>query len=130
MRGLITSLAAGLVCIACPAPAQSLRYGPMEVCDPSCRLTGVEDANPRGRLIRLRQTIEVEARPAGDELPLMVRIVAMASSEVRWNGHLIGRNGVPAERSDGEVPGRFIATILVPPALVRAGANKLDVAMS
>ncbi len=35
--------------------------------------------------------------------PLMVRIVAMASSEVRWNGVIVGRNGTPAPSAASQV---------------------------
>ena len=41
---------------------------------------------------------------------------------VRWNGRLIGRNGLPAETRSQEVPGRYFASFTVPPALLRPGA--------
>ena len=44
----------------------------------------------------------------------MVRIVAMASAEVRWNG-IPSRNGGPCTRRGERDPGRFVASFLVPP---------------
>jgi hypothetical protein len=64
------------------------------------------------------------------ERPLMVQLVAMASAEVRWNGVVIGRNGMPGADAARERPGRFVAGFIVPPALVRPGNNLLEVHLS
>lgn len=79
------------------------------------RLDGAET-----RLVRV-VTVEPEARPLGR--PLMVFMIAMASSEIEWNGVVIGRNGVPAADPADEVPGRFFSTFTVPDRLVRPGRN-------
>ena len=68
--------------------------------------------------------------PAPNERPLAVQIIALASSEVYWNGLLIGRNGQPASTRAEEVPGRFVATIIVPAHLVRPGVNSLNIRLS
>ncbi|MDQ3482455.1 MAG: LytTR family transcriptional regulator, partial [Pseudomonadota bacterium] len=57
-------------------------------------------------------------------------IAALASSEVRWNGRLIGRNGVPAANAGRELPGRYFAVFTVPSELVRPGNNRVSVRMS
>ncbi|MDQ4088228.1 MAG: hypothetical protein M3177_09520, partial [Pseudomonadota bacterium] len=64
------------------------------------------------------------------ERPLTVRIAALASSEVRWNGQLIGRNGVPGGDRASEIPGRYFASFVVPPTLVRPGENFVTVRLS
>jgi DNA-binding LytR/AlgR family response regulator len=62
--------------------------------------------------------------------PLMVWITATASSEIRWNGVLIGRNGQPGPDRASERPGRFIASFPVPAALVRPGPNLVSARLS
>jgi DNA-binding LytR/AlgR family response regulator len=49
---------------------------------------------------------------------------------VRWNGVLVGRNGVPGPDGASEIPGQFIATFVVPQRLVRPGDNLVSVRMS
>lgn len=73
-------------------------------------------------------TVRPEAMPL--ERPLMVWLIAMASAEVRWNGVLIGRNGLPGRDRSSEVPGRFIATFTVPNHLVRPGENVVSARLS
>ena len=79
---------------------------------------------------RLEQDVRID--PAGMPLPrpLMVWVIALGSSEVRWNGVPIGRNGVPAATRAGEVPGLYVATFQVPARLVRPGDNRLSVYIS
>jgi DNA-binding LytR/AlgR family response regulator len=84
----------------------------------------------QGRQTILARTITVRPAPMPLERPLMVRLVAMASSEVRWNGIVIGRNGVPGGDSASEVPGRFVASFIVPPQLVRPGDNIVEARLS
>ncbi|MDQ8756227.1 LytTR family DNA-binding domain-containing protein [Sphingosinicella sp. LHD-64] len=63
-------------------------------------------------------------------LPLAVHITAMASAEVRWNGVLIGRNGLVGDSRAEETPGRFDAVFHVPTALVHPGTNIVTVHLS
>jgi DNA-binding LytR/AlgR family response regulator len=75
----------------------------------------------------------VEARidvPPRLAAPLGVRVDALASSEVFWNGRLIGRNGRPAARAADEIPGRVEAVFVVPEEAVTPGANRLTVILS
>lgn len=64
------------------------------------------------------------------ERPLAVTMAALASSEVYWNGRLVGRNGMPSATRSGERPGRYFASITVPAALLRPGVNHVTVRMS
>ncbi len=60
----------------------------------------------------------------------VVRIQAMASSEVWWNGALLGRNGRVGADPAAERPGRFTAEFIVPSAWVRADQNRVTVRLS
>lgn len=73
-------------------------------------------------------TIPPESLPL--ERPLAVTIAALASSEVYWNGRLVGRNGIPSPTRSGERAGRYFASISVPAALLRPGVNQVKVRMS
>ncbi|MEX0300626.1 MAG: hypothetical protein AB3N28_16245, partial [Kordiimonas sp.] len=64
------------------------------------------------------------------ERPLSVIVGAMASSEVYWNGTLIGKNGVPAASRKGEVPGVITARHYLPPHLIKPGMNIIAVRLS
>lgn len=115
-----------LLAAAAPPPACSTRSGDSIWCDPSGSRILAQGGGP----VWVRQTVEVTRPPAANERPLAVQIVALASSEVYWNGRLIGRNGQPAATRAGEIPGRFVASIIVPSDLVRPGVNTLNVRLS
>lgn len=108
-----------------------VRSGPLLECD-GAGCVGVELSALRlqGRQTDLRRMVDVAPSALPLDRPLMVRIVAMASSEVRWNGALIGRNGVPGPDAASEQAGQFAVRFIIPPGLVRAGGNRLDIRLS
>jgi len=61
---------------------------------------------------------------------LAVDVDAMASVEVRWNGTLIGHNGVPGMDRASETPGLYSASMPVPPHLIRPGHNRVRIILS
>jgi hypothetical protein len=114
--------------------ARPVATGPVLLCETGaaqgCRavdLTEVRLTSPETLLVRT-----VRVNPAAMPLarPPMIRLIALASSEVRWNGVLVGRNGVPGPDRDSETPGLFVATFVVPQQLVRAGDNLVSVRLS
>ena len=113
------------------AAAPGVSVGPTRECDAArCAAVDLQWLALQGRETVLARTVTVRAGDQPLERPLMVRLVAMASAEVRWNGVVIGRNGVPGTDSASEVPGRFVASFIVPPRLVRAGDNLVEVRLS
>jgi hypothetical protein len=127
MRPLLALLAFLLVAAAPPR----VSVGEVLECDGArCASADIQWLKLQGREAMLRRIVTVRPAATPLERPLMVRLVAMASAEVRWNGVLIGRNGVPAADSAGEVPGRFVASFVVPPQLVRAGENIVEARLS
>lgn len=62
--------------------------------------------------------------------PLSVIVGAMASSELYWNGVLVGKNGEPGTQPDTEVPGRITARHYLPPDVAKAGENIIAVRIS
>ncbi|QHL92090.1 LytTR family transcriptional regulator (plasmid) [Sphingomonas changnyeongensis] len=72
----------------------------------------------------------VSIAPDAADTPLAVDIDAMASAEVRWNGSLIGRNGIPGADRSSEVAGLYTASIPIPPRLVRPGDNHVTIILS
>jgi hypothetical protein len=101
--------------LLCPAPT---RCRPVDV--PALALT-------RPTNVLKAVYLDARQRPA---MPLAVHITAMASAELRWNGMLIGRNGVVGENRAQETPGQFDAVFLVPPDLVRPGPNLVTIRLS
>lgn len=77
----------------------------------------------------LRQQVAVD--PARiDGRPLMVTLIALASAELRWNGALIGRNGVPGPDRASEVPGLYVSAFMIPAAAVRPAVNVLTIRLT
>jgi hypothetical protein len=117
--------------LAAPALAQPL---PMttQVCGPSetspCRPIGAEPLDPQGRELWLTAQVNLPEHRA--PTPLGVNVSGTAASQVYWNGTLVGSNGLPASSKALERPGDIDFHVIVPPALVRPGANTLRVHMS
>jgi len=61
---------------------------------------------------------------------LAVMLIGTMSAEVRWNGTLIGRNGIVGRDRAHETAGRFHAIIPVPRSLVHPGNNVVDIRLS
>ena len=95
-----------------------------------CAISDVRALSDGGGPVVLRRIVVVESQPGSGEPPLTVRITALASSEVHWNGRLIGRNGRPGDNRQTEIAGRIVADFIVPSDLVRPGANRLDIRLS
>jgi DNA-binding LytR/AlgR family response regulator len=113
------------------AAAPRVDVGPLRECSGrSCAPVDLTWLDLAGRETTLERTVTVRPDALPLERPLMVRIVAMASAEVRWNGTLIGRNGIPGADAASEQPGRFVSSFIVPSGLVRAGPNELSVRLS
>jgi hypothetical protein len=85
---------------------------------------------PLGEPVTTLQTDFIADAPGQSGGPIAVHITAMASAEVRWNGIMIGRNGVVGTDRATETPGRFDATIMVPPDLIRPGSNMVEIRLS
>ncbi|WP_207897162.1 LytTR family DNA-binding domain-containing protein [Sphingomonas sp. PP-CE-1A-559] len=93
-----------------------------------CRAVTPEYIDLSSTLTILTTVVHVPPNEFGD--PLSVEIDAMASSEVRWNGVAIGRNGVPGTVRADEVPGRYSVSLDVPPASIRPGDNRVTILLS
>lgn len=115
--------------------AAPLEVGPIRLCPtratgPGCEpadLTTIRLSEPEATLVR---TVTVKPGAMPLPRPIMISLTALASAELRWNGVLIGRNGLPGRDRASERPGRFIATFVVPDRLVRPGENLLSIRMS
>lgn len=132
------------VLLALPAAAQpvSLRvafnFQQCDIDDPQaaqpdfdesdCTPVTLEDINPQGRHVWLRSRLDSDRLP--DVAPLAVLVYAMASSEVYWNGQLIGRNGEPSPDPQAEVTGLMDVEFYLEPELIREGENLLAIRMS
>ena len=130
MKWLLALLA---VCLL-TAAAAPIENGRARVCDwPSrtnCQTVALADLRLRSPETYVERTITVPADALPLSRPLTVWLTAMASSEVRWNGIVIGRNGQPGPDRAHEVPGRFIASFPVPSELVRPGPNVVSLRLS
>lgn len=134
---MIRSLLAILILWLAPASiawaTTDVVMGPIVVCPVApetgaCRVTiPGEIGAPPGQAV-LARAVTVDKAAVG--VPLVVRITAMASSEVSWNGVVIGRNGAPGADRTTEAVGRFRAEFTVPADAVRPGRNILSARVS
>lgn len=130
MRALATLiiLCLGLLAAA-PARAADIETRRLDICRPVegrqvCEPMGRDNTSLRGspEFLLVRE-VEIAPSAVRSDRPIMVVLVAMAASEVRWNGVLLGLNGKPGPDRATETPGRFTAVYVVPHELVRPGRN-------
>ncbi len=112
-----------LVCAddASAAPAQP------DFDESACRATAINDIDPQRRAIWLRARVII---PNDLSDPLGVRISAMASSTIYWNGRELGANGRPDSTEEREEPGLMDAEIFLPRDRVEPGENLIAIRMS
>lgn len=103
-----------------------------QVCSPAgsghCRPVTPQLAQLTAPLTAFVTVVRVPPGVAGKSLA--VDIDAMASAVVRWNGVVIGTNGMPGPNRSVEVPGQYSASFTVPPNLVRPGDNRVTIVLS
>lgn len=122
-----------LLLAALPASANSgMEVGDIHICraDDPCRPVDLQTLPLDSPETILRRDVEIPREALPVSRPLMVFVIAMASSEIRWNGVPIGRNGVPGPDAGRERPGQFIATFTVPSELIRPGTNRVTARLS
>ncbi|WP_129790455.1 LytTR family DNA-binding domain-containing protein [Sphingosinicella sp. CPCC 101087] len=130
MKAIVAILALLLLAAATPPPVAN---GPLRQCqgpDGPCREISWFALRIAGREIHIERRVTVAPEALPLSRPLMVWVNALASSEVRWNGVPIGRNGQPGASRASERPGRYVASIPVPIALVRPGENVVSLRLS
>lgn len=128
MRRVLTLIVLWLGLAAGTAAAAPIEQGPVRICRQTaagvaCERVTTAPTSLAGRRVELVREVEIAPEAVRADRPIMVMIVGLTSSEVRWNGVLIGRNGVVGNDRAAEVPGRLHAVFVVPPELVRPGRN-------
>lgn len=125
-------LLALLLLPAAASAGPAIEVGDIRACAPAkpCEAVDLQAFALAGREVVIEREVRISPAALPLPRPLMVYIFAMSSSEIRWNGVTIGRNGVPGPDAERETPGRFIATFTVPAALVRPGVNKVEARLS
>jgi hypothetical protein len=74
----------------------------------------------------LRTTIQLEQAQQGAWL----RMSALASARIFWDGQLIAENGRPAANAQGEIPGQIDFQAYIAPDLMRAGSHDVRIELS
>lgn len=138
MKPFLILLALILLPLAAPAAAQpqaaissrGIWQCPSHALGADCRPARLDALRLEGPGTILVQPVRVDPKLMPLSRPLMIWVVALASSEIRWNGVPIGRNGIPGPDAAREQPGRFVATFVVPERLVRPGGNVVSAHLS
>ena len=129
MKALLAMIALLLLTAAAPPVAN----GPLRLCEGAagpCRTIPPTKLRIRDGEVHVARQVTVRPEALPPSRPLVVWITALASSEVSWNGVVIGRNGRPGPDRASERPGLYIASMTVPVELVRPGTNLVSVRMS
>lgn len=127
MRGWLVLLLVWVgLAAAAPACASTIETRSLSICRQVegrmvCRPVTDGPLSLAGPEVFLVTEVDIAPEAVRADRPLMVVLMAMASSEVSWNGVIIGRNGVPGRDAASETPGRMDATFVVPTALVHPG---------
>lgn len=134
-RVMWAAVLATMVAVSSSAQSPSIAIGPLQRCIAldgklACRRIAIEQLDLHGPAVQVRQIVKVAPSIMASQLPLAVTLVGTMSAEVRWNGTLIGHNGVVGGDTASETPGRFHATFPVPHEIVILGRNVVDVRMS
>jgi len=98
--------------------------------DPACETIDLHKIDPQGRVIWVGANIELPGAFLAEAKPLALTMAAMSSSEIYWNGELIGVNGTPGASKAAEAPGKLEAAFFVPHHLLVAGENRLALKMA
>lgn len=135
LRIAVLVLLAIIAASACFAQEPSIDVGPLQRCVPigetlSCRAVSLDQLSLADPIDHVRRTVTVPPAADDAQLPLAVTLVGTMSAEVRWNGALIGRNGIIGPDRASETAGRFHTIIPVPRSLVHTGANVVDIRLS
>ena len=114
------------LCAAAPARAAPIETRSLSICRQvegrmACEPVTNGPMSLAGPEVYLVTEVDIAPEAVRADRPLMVALMAMASSEVSWNGVVIGRNGIPGRDAAHETPGRMDATFVVPAALVHPG---------
>lgn len=134
-KGGVNRLLLSLLSLLLLAAGPPVEQGPPRLCPPerpapTCPVVDLGTVRLDGAETLLVRTIRVDPAALPLARPSMVWVIAMASAELRWNGELIGRNGLPGADAAHEVPGRFVSTFVVPARLMRPGDNLLSIRLS
>ncbi|MGH8147410.1 MAG: histidine kinase [Rhodanobacteraceae bacterium] len=108
--------------------------------NPAYALPDYDDANWKrmawstvafsGGPVWLRWHLDVPAAVADSGKPVGLFLTAYASSEVWWDGQLLGRNGGVAATASAERPGNSRAVFFVPKRLLQAGPHVIALRLS
>ena len=124
----VTKLIAILLALLVPGAARAATC--IQPADRPCAIASPNHLSLAPGINVVSRTVTVPTKALPLERPLTVTVVALASSEVLWNGRPVGGNGRIGTTRAAERPGKYFATIVIPTALVKPGDNRVTVRMS
>ena len=86
--------------------------------------------DPQGTHVWVISDIQISSETLESDQPLGFYISAKASSEVFWNGELLGQNGVPSSTQEAELPGKMDVVFYLPKTKLKLGNNQVAMRMS
>jgi hypothetical protein len=95
-----------------------------------CQQVNLGQVNPQNKAIWIKVNIQVSERFLDSRDAFALFLFGKMSSEVYFNGYLLGRNGEPAVLAADEVVGNMDARLFVPKDLIKPGDNELKILMS
>lgn len=114
--------------IICPAKPE--QTAPPLFIEPECYKTHAGNINPQNTAIWVSTILNIPQHMLDNKRPHSVFISGKTSSEIYFNGHLIGQNGTPSLSAIDEFPGKIDAMFYVQPQLIKEKSNELVLLLS
>jgi hypothetical protein len=95
-----------------------------------CHQVNQGQVNPQNKAVWIKTNIQVSEDFLHSSDAFALFLLGKMSSEVYFNGQLLGSNGVPAVAANDELVGKMDAKLFVPKTLIKLGDNELVIFMS
>jgi LytTr DNA-binding domain len=114
--------------IICPATQNSA--SPPSFLEANCSSQPASLIDPQNTAIWIKAKLTITSEMLTNQKPYSVYVSGKASSQVYFNGELIGQNGTPSPFASEEVPGKIDSRFYVPPSLINKADNELVLLLS
>jgi len=114
--------------IICPAKSNKRTIPNFD--EPECEHTHGSKVDPQNTLIWVKTSLNIPKEMRLNNVPHSLYVSGKTSSEVYFNGELLGTNGTPSLSPEGELAGKIDAMFYVPSHLIEKQSNELVLLLS
>lgn len=111
-------------------PAQLNKTEPPLFTEPECFKTEATNIDPQNTAIWVKTKLSIPQQMLDNKRPHSVFVSGKTSSEVYFNGQLLGNNGTPSLSANDEFPGKIDTMFYVQPDLIKQQSNEVVLFLS